>query len=205
MTLALTVALLFVIACVSHNALRLGLNYRYQLRPNCLLTRQALVFVSGRKSLLYFFRYWNFIPQFLRDHGYEVQELNLPWRNKPARRQQLKKWATQVDVHFIGDESSREDFEWLVQQNPALHSRLWIISHQENPPSTVNTYVVSAFNLNSKGILGFLTQSIWGLHQLVTKAKYASISVLALPYVTDLTRIGQQYLDFAISLAEKDY
>ena len=54
----------------------LGLNYwrsrspfDFELEPNCLLTRYPLLFLSGKRSLLYFQDYWNNIPKFLSSHS----------------------------------------------------------------------------------------------------------------------------------------
>jgi hypothetical protein len=43
-----------------------------ELRPNCLLTRYPILFLSGKRSLFRFFEHWNDIPVFLREHGYDV-------------------------------------------------------------------------------------------------------------------------------------
>jgi pimeloyl-ACP methyl ester carboxylesterase len=43
-----------------------------ELRPNCLLTRHPLVFISGRSSPFRLFDHWNLIPGFLHEHGYET-------------------------------------------------------------------------------------------------------------------------------------
>jgi hypothetical protein len=68
-------------------ALALGYRFRkypeVKLQPNCLLTRKPLIFVEGPESLFYFGRYWNSIPHFLQEHGYEVQVIKL---NSAGRR-----------------------------------------------------------------------------------------------------------------------
>lgn len=42
------------------------------LSPNRLMTRQKIVFIKGPESLFYFGEYWNHIPHFLYEHGYQV-------------------------------------------------------------------------------------------------------------------------------------
>ena len=49
-----------------------------ELKPNCLLTRYPIAFLSGRKSIFKPFEYWNLIPAYLREHGYEVLILEPP-------------------------------------------------------------------------------------------------------------------------------
>ncbi len=87
-----------------------------ELRPNCLLTRSPIVFVTGRRSLFYFLNYWNEIPGFLREHGYEVQVYSLPWRGSAARYQSLNKFLEKAvrPVHLIADSSSRAEVERLL-------------------------------------------------------------------------------------------
>jgi len=51
---------------------RVTLLNNLELRPNCLISRHPLVFVSGRSSLFRLFDHWNLIPGFLREHGYEI-------------------------------------------------------------------------------------------------------------------------------------
>src|SRR5690606_33726579 len=88
------------------------------LQPNCLLTQYPLLFLTGRRSIFYFQGYWNWIPRFLSDHGYEVMTLDLPWRKKGARRQVLEEFLRVADekglkFHFIGDATCESDLEWL--------------------------------------------------------------------------------------------
>lgn len=87
-----------------------------ELRPNCLLTRSPIVFVTGRRSLLYFLNYWNEIPGFLREHGYEVRVCALPWRGSVNRYQTLAKFLESAarPVHLIADSTSREEVEKLL-------------------------------------------------------------------------------------------
>lgn len=87
-----------------------------ELRPNCLLTRSPIVFVTGRRSLLYFLNYWNEIPGFLREHGYEVRVCSLPWRDSANRFQTLSRFLDSANrpVHLIADSTSRAEVEKLL-------------------------------------------------------------------------------------------
>lgn len=73
-----------------------ALNYRrftrlnFELQHNVLMTKHPLIFVPGKRSLVYFLHYWNQIPEFLAAHGYEVYTLSLPWRNNERRRRALR-------------------------------------------------------------------------------------------------------------------
>lgn len=87
-----------------------------ELRPNCLLTRSPIVFVTGRRSLFYFLNYWNEIPGFLREHGYDVQVWALPWRGSQSRLESLSRFLETAPrpVHLIADSSSRAEVERLL-------------------------------------------------------------------------------------------
>ena len=87
-----------------------------ELRPNCLLTRSPIVFVTGRRSLFYFLNYWNEIPGFLREHGYEVRVCSLPWRGVATRYQLLTQFIESAPrpVHLIADSSSKTEIEKLL-------------------------------------------------------------------------------------------
>lgn len=87
-----------------------------ELRPNCLLTRAPLVFVTGRRSLLYFLNYWNEIPEFLREHGYQVQVCSLPWRGFDSRYSALSSFIEKQPrpIHLIADATSKFEVEKLL-------------------------------------------------------------------------------------------
>lgn len=87
-----------------------------ELRPNCLLTRSPIVFVTGRRSLLYFLNYWNEIPGFLREHGYQVEVCALPWRGFNSRYSALSNFieTSPRPVHLIADSSSKAEVEKLL-------------------------------------------------------------------------------------------
>lgn len=87
-----------------------------ELHPNCLLTRSPIVFVTGRRSLFYFLNYWNEIPGFLREHGYDVQVFTLPWRDTAKRYQLLTQFleSSQRPVHLIADSTSKTEIDRIL-------------------------------------------------------------------------------------------
>lgn len=86
---------------------------RLELIPNCLLTRYPLVFVTGKRSAFYFTNYWNQVPAYLAEHGYEVEIVELPWADSARRLDALK--ATLVSrrrpCHLIGDSSIEDELK----------------------------------------------------------------------------------------------
>lgn len=89
------------------------------LKPNCLLTRYPVVFITGPRSLFYFRKYWNFYPEILAEHGYPVFTLHLPWRGK-GRTQRFYKFILNSPgtekYHFICDAFTAEELKKVFDQ-----------------------------------------------------------------------------------------
>jgi hypothetical protein len=102
-----------------------------ELRPNCLLTRYPIAFISGRPSLFRLFDHWNEVPSFLREHGYEVLILEPTPGTQGAS---LLKALDEIShkCHLIADSSSREELEIIAQaKHPKVASLTWV----KNPES----------------------------------------------------------------------
>ena len=119
--------------------------YKILLKPNCLLTRYPVVFLTGQRSLFYFRKYWNAYPEILAEHGYEVFTLHLPWRG-PARSSRMKNFlhnqTASKKFHFICDFPTEKDFRMLFKESACAASVT--IFESETPPS----YQTRNFGLN---------------------------------------------------------
>lgn len=71
------------------------------LRPNCLLTRRPLVFLTGPRSLFYYQKPWQSVFYYLSEHGYKVQVIKLPFRKTADRIKYLKKILGLISKHHI--------------------------------------------------------------------------------------------------------
>jgi hypothetical protein len=103
------------------------------LRPNCLITPSELIFVPGPRSLFFYKSVFGQLPEYLYEHGYRTQVLNLPFRNKNLRQIVFKKWiANHADqsFHLILNELTYDEFEPLLD-HPFIRS-LTIITEDEN-------------------------------------------------------------------------
>jgi hypothetical protein len=120
-----------------------------ELRPNCLLTRSPLVFITGRRSLFYFLNYWNEIPGFLREHGYDVKVCSLPWRGVDSRYQVLADFIERSPqpVHLIADSTSKVEVEKLL-----LTKRGRLSSFQFAEDITGACRLEDAIGLNNDGM-----------------------------------------------------
>lgn len=89
-----------------------------ELIPNQLLTTHPVVFLSGRKSIFYFLKYWNKLPERLREHGHDVSELLLPWRDTDRSTHQIVKLLKGLEeknkkVHIFADTTRMAELRFL--------------------------------------------------------------------------------------------
>ncbi len=92
--------------------------HQLQLKPNCLLTRYPIVFLCGRRSPFYFLNYWNQIPDFLREHGYDVATVTLPWRDlsKSAQTLGLVLSSYPHGCHLVGDSTIESHLIFFLER-----------------------------------------------------------------------------------------
>jgi hypothetical protein len=97
---------------IRDNTRRSRRSIEFQLIPNCLLSKNPLLFIDGKKSLVYSLQYWGLVPSYLQQHGYEVHELDLPWRKDLQREFALTEFLKAQEqqgrrFHLFFDASSR--------------------------------------------------------------------------------------------------
>ena len=173
------------------------------LRPNCLMTRTPLVFITGSRSLLYFFNYWNMIPGFLREHGYEVRVWNLPWRDGDAQFQilQMLLLSSRTSVHLLGDSSSVGMLKRIQLTNPDRISSITTPDELSLPESKACTWA------------DFILRFAFGAHVFLLRLSHkgagagfavAQQNELGLYEGSQPWQIENAYLNRAISLAENE-
>lgn len=86
------------------------------LRPNCLITKYPLLFVPGPRGLFFNKKPFLFLPEFLYQHGYQVQILNLPSRNLENRKKAFQKWIEKETkkINFIFDPKAKKELADLI-------------------------------------------------------------------------------------------
>lgn len=117
---------LFFVFAILTNLYREHRQYRFHLKPNCLLTRNSIVFITGPRSLFYFRKYWNAYPEVLAEHGYQVFTLHLPWRG-PERLRRLRHFlqnthGTSPKYHFICDDFTAREFIEVFESSTKVAS-----------------------------------------------------------------------------------
>lgn len=156
------------------------------LRPNCLLTKYPLVFITGKRSLFHHEKLGGELQDFIAAHGYVVMSPAMPFRNKASRYKHLESWLKNQKTkkfHFILGEQSYHEFAELLKQYP---------------DSTKTLTAKNFASINTK------TDFLYRLHEVCCKF----YGVSADPYNETLPEKNiefyNRFLDHCIELAEND-
>jgi len=197
------------------NLLRNKRNYKFELEPNCLLTRWNVLFITGPRSFFYFFRYWNIYPVYLAEHGYEVFTLHLPW-NKPeiriARLTEFLKTQSELKRHFhlVFDSTSLMEFQALLRsERPDCVASVTEISDPDAPdvitglkPFPMPFARVTTLKSFDKG--SWLQSLTYDLHRLINpKRQLPELSTLGAVRTVELEN-SKLLLERVRTLAEMD-
>lgn len=91
------------------------------LRPNCLLTRYPLIFITGLRSLFHHRPLGTDLQDFLTAHGYRVLCPAMPFRNSDMRKSYLLRWLrTQPEqrFHFVAGEQTANELQEVIATFP---------------------------------------------------------------------------------------
>lgn len=181
--------------------IRLGKTWAtLELRPNCLLTRYPIVFVSGRRSLFYFIHYWNRVPRFLTEHGYQVTEISLPWRNSSRRLETLLARLNEHSgpLHLIADSSSSDDVllikEALPDQIASAHTSDQFIANLPEVNPSPNKFELSTL----------LRRALFSIHHKAVRIGPVSPEQMGIPRTSLDWSVEEAFLRHSITLAERE-
>ncbi|MBY0555232.1 hypothetical protein K2P97_11930 [bacterium] len=91
------------------------------LRPNCLMTKYPIVFVTGLRSLFFHDKLASELQDYIAAHGYIVLSPPMPFKNKNHRKFILEKWLQQQkeeQFHFILGEQTFGEFSEIFKNFP---------------------------------------------------------------------------------------
>lgn len=207
-----TTVFLLGLALMSNRARRRQ-EIAFELKPNCLLTRWPLLFVTGPRSIFYFSSYWNLYTVFLAEHGYEVFTLHLPWNKKDLRKVRFEYFLKQQEdlgrrFHLVIDAPTWQEFQDLLRQRRSncVISITEITDPGQSRPQGLQAFPIPTADIEmpvyNKGSL-FLNIS-YRLHkQLVRRTTLNSLSSLGALPESALTN-SMLLLERAQTLAEMD-
>ncbi|WP_374028861.1 hypothetical protein [Bdellovibrio bacteriovorus] len=121
----LSVAVFLLGLALFSNRVRARQEIPFDLKPNCLLTRWPLLFVTGPRSIFYFSSYWNLYTSFLAEHGYEVFTLHLPWKDSEERRERV--------AHFLDQQEKHQRRFHLFVDTPTLTELKDLLAQRKSP------------------------------------------------------------------------
>lgn len=110
----------------------------FALTPNCLLTRYPLVFIPGKRSLFYFMEYFNELPRYLAEHGFEVYKAHLPWQDSSARKDHCVKLleSNRTQVHLVLTEDTWIELSPALKNHPKIASITLLSAKTDHPVSS---------------------------------------------------------------------
>lgn len=204
-----------------------------ELRPNCLLTRHPIAFLSGPRTLFRLFDPWNDVPLFLREHGYEVVEVACR-----ARPRSAEEWTKVLDrlpekYHVVADSSQARALELIALGRHGSVVSLTLVRNETRSELKARSSKVHASDLRPRLPMAIETfelprpDAFAGLSRntrdrfanavsLVLLKAHNALRVRKLDAFVDPVETGaliglgptwpieSRFLDLAISLAERD-
>lgn len=159
------------------------------LRPNCLLTKYPLVFLTGIRSLFFYEKLGGPLQDFIAAHGYAVLSPALPFRSKNLRKAYLQHWFKQQEskqFHFILSEKTFDEFRDILKDYPASSF-------------TVTSRDLGRYELNSPK-----EPFSYKLHKLFCRAFGAKADFYSQTLQDKSPEFYDRFLDHCIELAENE-
>jgi hypothetical protein len=195
------------------------------LKPNVLLTRYPITFLSGPRTVFRFFDHWNDIPLFLREHGYEVYVIEPTGRTPEERLKSvcsaLESMPTQC--HLVADGSLEQDMQKLANLRLSKVSSFTVVksSHRERSSSRPTELSINDLKPLAKAVEFFEVPPVTdvvsttsgrfklillGAHNFLIKRRTFFVhpfETAEIPMAANF-KSEERFLDLAISLAERD-
>lgn len=209
MGIAILCAVICLVALASLQWMRIRkIPKEFELQPNCLLTHAPLLLMNGPQSLFYFGRYWNAIPQALREHGYETYVWQSKNRDSLKRLKEFEHFLQMAQqqrkqFHLIADASNLSLLESLAR-TPDLplvslnlvHSKSQRVERTSQDLKPADIAIVE-WPLPTLPISKTEKLQNWAHNTWVGRKKSIDLALLSTSHI-------KNWLEIAISLAEKE-
>jgi hypothetical protein len=170
------------------------------LRPNCLLTKYPLVFLTGPRSLFLPRPLAANLKKFIAAHGYQVQPLVLAFRSKKNRRMALLNWLShhsQKNFHFILAEETWTEFEDILQ--PQLEKM------RDSSKTLISTNASKAqYHFRVEKLASLKIPLSFRLHQLFCRVENVTPVAFEHTLLNENQAMFDRFLDHCIELAENE-
>lgn len=169
---------------------------KFNLKPNCLLTRRPLKLVTGPRSLFFYKNPWDLLPEVLYEHGYQVELFHLPFRGPEQRKFIFEKNKHHLEnSHIIIDEQTYHEFEHALKN--IENTTLTVIGSPNAIPTSPTTFV---FTPNYKPLsLSYVFHRKWlqFLGQITPDPQYL--------FIKADEKTWFPFIDHCVKLAELDF
>lgn len=121
----------------------------FELRPNCLITRRPLVFITPPRSLFWYKKPWQDMTHVLYEHGYAVSVFQLPFQKIGDQKKIVLRNIDRLKKsHIFLDSVSYENLKDELQG--LMDSTITVVSSSIEAPSVTfqfhSNYKNNSFN-----------------------------------------------------------
>jgi hypothetical protein len=190
-----------------------------ELKPNCLLTRYPIVFLSGPRTVFRLFDHWNSVPLYLREHGYEVYVI------EPSGSKRTERTASVLSAieslgrcHLIADGSLEQDLEDIASLRPLGVASSTVVKTPDRSryktrtssisPRDLRPSLVESFTIHGSSVDGWMAKSKLVLlmaHNFLIQKRTLFVHPFETAEISPLSFENEaRFLDLAIILAERD-
>lgn len=160
------------------------------LRPNCLLTKAPICFITGPRSIFHFKEIGSELQEFLYAHGYLIRKIPLPFRNPQQRRQVFQRWL---------DQNRSQNFHFVMSQ------QTWNEFQNELQTLKKSTYTILGENFEVPLKTKWQIPLTYKLHQIFCFLDRVQAEPFEQTIPNDSYAIYNRFLDHFINLAENEY
>jgi len=188
------------------------------LKPNCLLTRYPIAFLSGPRTVFRLFDHWNSVPLYLREHGYEVYVIEPSGPSLEARSASVMSALTSLGrCHLIADGSLEADLDAIAALRPLEVSSYTVVKTADRAryqrsnsisPRDLKPSLVDIFEINGSVASGFRAKAkliLLMAHNFLIQRRTRFVHPFETAEVSQGFTSEESFLDLAISLAERDF
>lgn len=202
-TILYTLTAIVIFVGFIYNYLRRRQSY-YDLKPNILLCKYPIYFITAEQSLFYFGNYYNSIPEYLFEHGYMVRVV--------SKNRILKSLPKESSYYlFMSEEIFNQLLKLDLPQQVFKDSRIILLSNYDlnSQIKEENNKFILEHKLKVDEVAtdsfqeSLVDQLFLFLHRIMRKESQSSPHSLGL--VKNDIRLKQKILNHFVELAEIEY
>ena len=158
------------------------------LRPNCLMTKNPIVFLNGPRSLFFYEKLGGTLQDFIAEHGYQVFCPPLPFRGSKLRKTALDRWLQSQNsktFHFVVGPKTFDEFKDLLVNFP-------------------DSTITLSESFTAAGETNKITPLQYQLHVMFCRISNAIPEEYSCTFPDKSRQIYERFLDRCVELAENE-